>query len=66
MLLPDGTPDNFADILAQLQNAHVFVSGGYARHHMNVAVHQLCMHTSIPVGCSLPFACKAVQLCWAS
>lgn len=28
VLLPDGTPDNFADILAQLQNAHVFVSGG--------------------------------------
>lgn len=26
MVLPDGTPGNFADILAQLQNVHVFVS----------------------------------------
>lgn len=26
MLLPDGTPDTFAEILAQLQNVHVFVS----------------------------------------
>lgn len=24
--LPDGTPDNFADILAHLQNVHAFVS----------------------------------------
>lgn len=35
MLLPDGTPDNFADTLAQLQNVHVFVSvlGGCQQRH---------------------------------
>ncbi|KAI7844869.1 hypothetical protein COHA_001522 [Chlorella ohadii] len=32
VLLPDGTPDNFADILAQLQNAHIFV-GTHGSHN---------------------------------